>query len=121
LRGSSVLQSGDPYMVAMACHHDSRPNKRPLRAPWMALVQPPFRRPLDGFSSAFIVLAAPSGFVPGGGEGGRRWSSRSPGGGEGPDCFSCNLFRVLFVRSEDCFVISFSPSVLCKLYPHRRK
>jgi hypothetical protein len=81
--------------------------------------QPPWRRPFEGFLLAFIALAAPSGSVPGAAMRGRQWSSFY-GGEDGPDCFSCNLSRVLSVIFEDCFVISFFSGFLCTLYSHRQ-
>jgi hypothetical protein len=88
----SFKSDRDSYMVALARHHDSRLKGQPLRVPWMACFQPPMWRPFTGFLPALNASAAPSGVVPGCGEGGRRWSPRSAGGGEGPDCFFCYLF-----------------------------
>ena len=82
-----------------------------------ALLLPPFGRPCEGFAQAFRILAAPSGFVPGGGRDGRRSSLSSGGGVEGPDCVSSALSRVSPVKLEDCCVISIFLVVLCTLYP----
>lgn len=117
-RGRSELQIGDLHIVAMASHYDLWLIWQPLQTPQMAFVQPPVRRPCNGFLSAFSVLAAPSGVVPGGSEDGRRWSPGSTGGGEGPDRVSCHQFRVLSGKLEECFVIFYFSGLLCKLYPH---
>jgi hypothetical protein len=75
------------------------------------------RRPFLGFSSVFIALAVPSGSIPGGGEGGRRWSPCSGGGGKEPDRVSCQMFMVLSVKFENCFSLSCFADVLCISYP----
>jgi hypothetical protein len=80
-------------MVALACHLDLWPKRQPLQAPWMMFIQSPDWGPFAWFSSAFIMFAAPSGLVPGGSESGLQWSSGFGGGGEGPDCFSCQISR----------------------------
>jgi hypothetical protein len=107
LQGKSWLQFGDQHMVAMVCHHDFRPIRRPLQMPKLASAQPSVWRPLQGFLSASYVLLAPSGSVPGGDESGWRWSPSSVDGDKGPDCFSSRLFRVLSANLQDCVVILF--------------
>jgi hypothetical protein len=62
------------------------------------------RRPPYGFAAAALSLLPPSGFVPGAGVGGRRWSPVNHGGVGGLDCFSEFCFRVRGVKFEDCFL-----------------
>jgi len=119
-RGRLKLLFGDIHTVAMASHRDLWPSRRPLQTPMMALGQPLVWRPFHGFSPAIIRLVAPSGAVPGSGEGGQRWSLSFGGGVKGLDCFFCTFCRVLSTYSGDCFVIYFSAGVLCNLYPHRQ-
>jgi hypothetical protein len=116
----SELHLGGPHMVAMAGYHDSRLKRRPLQTLLMACVQPPLRRPFTRFSLVFNVLAAPSGYVPRTGKGGRGWSPLSSGGEDGPNRVSCLVFRVLLVKSEEYFVIFLFSGILCNLYPHRQ-
>jgi hypothetical protein len=118
IHGEFLLRFGVPHMVALVCHRDLWLMRQPLQAP-MASIQPPWRRPFEGFLLAFIALAAPSGSVPGAAMRGWQWSSFY-GGEDGPDCFSCNLSRVLSVIFEDCFVFSFFSGFLCTLYSHRQ-
>jgi hypothetical protein len=105
-RGRSLLQDGVYHMVALFRRHDLRLIRQLLQMLTLASIQPPRRRPFDGSSTASIALSLPSGFVPSDGEGGRRWSSRCPGGEEeGPDCFSVLFFRVLCAKFQDYDVI----------------
>jgi hypothetical protein len=119
-QGKSKLLSGDQHMVDLACHRDLWPVRRPLQAPCTAFLQPPARRPFAGFLPAFPALAAPSGRVPGGGDGGRQWNPYPGGGAKGPDCFFGHLCRVLSAYFEDCCVFSSFSDVLTTLYPHRQ-
>lgn len=100
-------------MVAMAGRHDFWLLKWPLQLLSKATDQPPRWRPCDvGFSSALNGSALPSGYVPGDGGDGRRWTHGCGGREKGPDCFSVFLFRVPGVTCEDCSVISFSFRIL---------
>jgi hypothetical protein len=113
LYGRSKLQFGDSHMVAFVCHHDPWLKWRPLHASVMALVQPPVRRPFEGFSAASSGLPPPSGCVLGEKKDGRRWN---PGcvGGEGLDCVPFLCSRVLSVNLH-AYVVIFSFYVSCVL------
>jgi hypothetical protein len=78
-RGRVKLQDGDEYTVATSCCHDLWPCMWPLQMPFLASVQPPTKRPLQGATSSFITISKPSGLIPGGREGGRLWSSNHGG------------------------------------------
>jgi hypothetical protein len=104
-------------MVALARQCDLWLKRQPLQTPLTVFVQSSVRKPFLGFSSVFIALAVPSGSIPGGGEGGRRWSPCSGGGGKEPDRVSCQMFMVLSVKFENCFSLSCFADVLCISYP----
>lgn len=72
----------------------------------------PMRRPFSFSVAALNAGSSPSGFVPGGGAGGRGVESFVLLGGEGPDCFPNFLFSVLFVKVEDYAIISLLFEVL---------
>ena len=97
VRRSTKLQFGEQSMVATDCRRAHRLTKRP--------VQPPVWRLIRRVQSAFKALLAPSGLVPGGREGCRRWCSVRGGEGQGPDGFSFLLFRVLCARLQAPVVI----------------
>ncbi|XBI54925.1 hypothetical protein VPH35_036846 [Triticum aestivum] len=99
-------------MTATICRHDLWLRRRPFQTPLRASSQPPpRRRPSVGFPAARSGLPLPCGFVPGEKEDGRRWSPCCCGG-EGLDCFSMLLFRVLCVNFQDCCVTSSSFGIL---------
>jgi hypothetical protein len=96
------LQIGDLHMVAFGSPLWPFAEEAASLDIIDAFVQPLVRRPFVGISLAFIALAAPSDFIPGGGEGILKCSSCSCGGGKGP-----LMFSVLSIKFEDCFVFSY--------------
>ena len=72
----------------------------------------PMRRPSSSSMAAFIVVLAPSGFVPGGGADGHHVELFVEHGGEGLNCVPLYFLEVLFVKDKGLVVISFYLEVL---------
>jgi hypothetical protein len=68
----------------------------------------PTREIFPGFSAAHIDCLSPSGLVPGDVAAGHRCKLHD--GGEGPDCYSCFLFKVILVKCEG-FAVFFVSSL----------
>ena len=66
----------------------------------------PLQRPFISSAAASNVAPSPSGLVPGDGADGR-CVELFEFGGEGSDCISISLGKVLFVKSRDLVVIFF--------------
>uniref|UniRef100_A0A8R7THH4 Uncharacterized protein n=1 Tax=Triticum urartu TaxID=4572 RepID=A0A8R7THH4_TRIUA len=106
-----LLRVGDHHTTATICRDDLWLRRQPFQTPLRASSQPPRQRASGGLLAARSGLPLPSGFVPGKKEDDRRWSPCCCGG-EGLDCFSVLLFRVLCVNFQDYCVTSSSFGIL---------